>query len=128
MSFQLVNGYNNGVPIIETFETLAERDARIAVLSPTDSALIDRLRESEKAQLIGRDLVKDLYQTLKQQNLTQAQEGDIINRITPVLLAVSMGFLRGAREICNNTATGGSFTAGRKTFLLNSIDASIALL
>lgn len=118
--------YINGVPT--EFNTEAEHDAYIASHSITNATLIQNLFEAQKNEMVGKDLIRDLYQMLKQQNLTQAQEGDIINRITPVLLALIAGFVRGASPICSGIATGGSFTVGRKNALQNAIDAAILLL
>lgn len=77
---------------------------------------------------IGKQLVRELFQTLKAQDLTDAQEGDLLNRIYPVLGTLADGFIRGARVMCNAIPTGGQFTNGRKTYLLNKIDAAIAKL
>lgn len=79
-------------------------------------------------EMIGKELVRDLFQTLKAQNLTDAQEGDLLNRIYPVLGCLADGFIRGSRVMCNAIPTGGQFTAPRKTYLLNQIDAAIAKL
>lgn len=79
-------------------------------------------------EMIGKELVRDLFRTLKAQDLNDAQEGDLLTRIYPVLGTLSDGFIRGARVMCNAIPTGGQFTAGRKTYLLNKIDEAIATL
>lgn len=79
-------------------------------------------------EAIGKETVRDLFKTLKNQNLTQAEEGDILSRIYPVLGCLADGFIRGARVICNSTATGGQFTQARKTYLLGKIDEAISKL
>lgn len=113
---------------ITEYATLAEYEAAVAAISTTDIALISRLVEAERAERIGRDLLKDLYQTLKQQNLTQAQEADLMNRIFQVLTVIGLGFLRGARDMCNVLPVAGQLTTGRKNFLLAAIDAAIVEL
>lgn len=115
----------NGTTIIE-FETDAEHDAYVASISPTPD-LTDFIKNAEH-ELIGKQVIKDLYVALRQQNLTQAQEGDLLNRLTGVLMALGFGFIRGSRVIANNLTVAGSLTQGRKDFLLAKIDAAILLL
>jgi hypothetical protein len=79
-------------------------------------------------ETIGKQLVKDLFQTLQGQNLTNTEEADIISRVQITLTCLLTGFIRGARIVCNNTATGGSFTAARKTYMLGQIDAALLKL
>ena len=117
---------NNG--IITEYDSQAEHDAAVALLSQSDQGLIDRLIEANRAEVIGRDLLKDLYQTLKQQNLTQAQEADLMNRIFPTLTVIGFGFLRAARDMCNALTVAGQLTNARKNYLLNAIDAAIVQL
>lgn len=112
---------NNGV-IVE-YNSEDELKAAIALLSQNDDALLSRLSIYDQKILVGRDLIRTLAQTLQQQNLTQAEEADIVNRILSTLLALSLGFNSGARLLCNNTATGGAFTLPRKTFILQQIDS-----
>ena len=117
---------NNGI-IIE-FDSQAEHDAWVAAHSPNDEQLLAKIEANLRAEAVGKDLIRDLYRTLKDQNLTDAEEGDLLNRIYPILGTLGDGFIRGARVICNATPTGGQLTAGRKTFLLNVIDQAITQL
>ena len=109
------------------FVTEEKYRAFIALNFPNPSNLANYAK-FEEHEAIGKNLVRELFITLRGQNLTQAQEGDLLSRIYPVLGCLADGFIRGARVICNATATGGEFTAQRKTYLLNQIDAAIAKL
>ena len=77
-------------------------------------------------ELMGKLLIADLFKALKEQNISQADEGDIISRVQATLTALATGFVRGAKNIANNTATGGAFTVARKTYLLGQIDLTLA--
>lgn len=114
----------NGV--ITEFETAEEHDAFVAQHSPTPD-LTNYLKSFEHEE-IGKSVVKELYVTLRNQNLTQAQEGDLLNRIYPVLGTLSDGFIRGARVIANNIPVAGQYTQPRKDFLLAKIDEAITKL
>lgn len=88
----------------------------------------DFLLQNEIQEYYGKNLVRELFKELRNQNLTQANEADIVTRIQTTLTALATGFVKGARTIANNTATGGAFTAARKTYLLNQIDNVITQL
>lgn len=79
-------------------------------------------------ETIGKELVRELWRVLKNQDLDEAQEADLLNRIYPVLGCLADGFIRGARVMCNNTATGGAFTTARKNYLLTQINNAITKL
>lgn len=115
---------NNGN--ITEFDNDQEHNLAIQQISPTPD-LTDYIKSLEHEQL-GKQTVKDLYVTLSQQNLTQAQEGDLLNRIYPVLGTLSDGFIRGARVIANMIPVAGQYTQGRKDYLLARIDEAITKL
>lgn len=77
-------------------------------------------------QKVGRKLVDDILEDIEA--LSDANEADLINRITPVLNALLSGSIRGARVIANATATGGQLTAQRKADLLTRIDTALAII
>lgn len=121
---------NNGV--ITTYETRAEYDAAVAALSPTDKGFItDGVTIAAESHLCNGLIIAirlEFKKQLRLGNMTQTEVTDVFNRIQGTMVALLMGELRGARMICNQTATGGNFTAQRKTFLLNMIDEEIAKL
>lgn len=120
---------NNNV-VIE-FDTEAQLDAAINILCPPDPVVIARFDGMNKEQAICANLLNDLRFEFKkqvEQGMTVAEAADVFNRTQTTFLALRLGWLREGRVIANNTATGGSFTAPRKTFLLNTIDAYIAQL
>lgn len=84
--------------------------------------------KNEVHELIGKDVVRDLYRTLRAQSLTQAQEGDLLSRVFPVFAALGDGFINGARVMANNLTVAGQLTLPRKTYLLTKIDEAIAIL
>jgi hypothetical protein len=98
-----------------------------SIIKATDYAGSDFVK-NEVHELIGKHVVRDLYRTLRSQNLTQAQEGDILNRVFPVFCALGDGFIRGAREMANNLAVAGQLTAGRKNYLIAKIDEAIQMI
>ena len=99
----------------------------ITVIKAADYQASDFIK-NEIHELVGKDVVRDLYRALRAQNLTQAQEGDLLNRVFPVLAALGDGFINGARVICNNLTVAGQLTLARKNYLLGKIDEAIALL
>lgn len=114
----------NGTAI--EFNTIQEHDDYINSLSPTPD-LTTYIKDQQHEQL-GKSVIVDLYVALKGQNLTQAQEADIINRVAVVLVALGFGFIRGARDICNGLTVAGSLTLSRKNFILSEIDDAITKL
>lgn len=116
---------NSDGSVIE-FETETQLAAYVAGISPTPD-LTDYLKNAQH-EAIGKNLVRELYVTLRKQNLTQAEEGDLLGRIYPVLGCLADGFIRGARVICNSIPVAGQFTNGRKNYLLTQIDNAIAEL
>lgn len=115
---------NNGT--ITEFDTEAEHAAAVNTISPTPD-LTNHLKNLEHEQ-IGKNVVRQLYVSLRAQNLTQAQEGDLLNRVFPVLCALGDGFVRGARVMANNLTVAGQLTQVRKDFLVARIDEGILLL
>lgn len=121
----------NGKPIPQEFDTEEQASAARNLSSPTDPVVIARYDGINKEQLLCANLLNDLRLEFKkqvEQGMTITEAADVFNRVQTTMLALRLGWLREARVLANNTATGGSFTAGRKTFLLNSIDVSIAQL
>lgn len=108
------------------FETQAEHDAYVASNSPTPDLSV--FYRNERAEILGKAVVRDLFVTLQNQNLTQAEEGDLLNRVFPVFCALGDGFLRGARVIANNLSVAGQLTLARKNYLLARIDEAITAL
>jgi hypothetical protein len=117
---------NNGTQTVyNTRQEFLTALATAAVNPTPDPALLLR---NERAEQLGKDVVRDLFRTLQAQNLTQANEGDLLNRVFPVFCALGDGFLNGARVIANNLTVAGQLTNARKTYLLNAIDAAIIAL
>lgn len=77
---------------------------------------------------IGQNVVEDLLESMDAQNLTDAQEDDLINRIQLVLIMLSGGYIRGALTRATGLTVAGQLTNGRKNFLVNRITAAVALL
>lgn len=120
---------NNGV--ISEYDTNTELLAAVDIQSPNDPVILARYDGMNKEQSLCVTLLNDLRFEFKKQidgGMTITEAADVFNRIQTTFLALRLGWLRESRVLANNTATGGSFTAGRKTFLLNSIDAAIAQL
>lgn len=122
----------NNSGVIYEFDTLAEFDAYVASISPNDPAIVTASAQVNQEKQLSRDLADDLRLEFKKQinaaTLTVTQATDIFNRVQTTFLALGLGWLRESRMLANNTATGGSFTQGRKDFLLAQIDAAIAKL
>ncbi len=120
---------NNGV--ITVYNTIAEFEAAVALITPTTPAmiaLIARLVKAEKADRICKELLKDLNQTLQSQSISAADEDDLVTRINSVLMCLLGGFLNGALNKANGLTPGGALTTNRRTFLINAITAAIAEL
>lgn len=115
---------NNGT--ITEFDTEAELNAYIATISPTPN-MTDYIKNLEH-EALGKDVVRNLYRTLRAQNLSQADEGDLLNRVFPVFCALGDGFIRGARVIASNLTVAGQLTTNRKNYLIARIDEAIAFL
>lgn len=90
--------------------------------------LADPFLINQRHEMIGKTVVRDLIVVLRQQNLTQAQEGDLLQRIMPTLFALNDGFIQGARWMAGNLTVAGELTAGRKNYLIGEIDKAILLL
>lgn len=116
--------FHNGV--LTQFETIEEHDAFVASLSPTPD--LTDIRKNIEHEILGKNVVRALYVALRQEGLSQANEGDLLNRVFPVLCALGDGFVRGARVMANNLAVAGQLTTARKNFLLARIDEAILLL
>lgn len=117
----------NGTQWVE-YNTEGELQAAIDALCPPNRAIETIIQNQFIREQAGRELIRTLGQTLDAQNLTQAEEADIVTRISGVVVALSTGWLRGARVICNALTIGGALTNARKNYLLNQIDAVIAQL
>lgn len=111
---------------ITEFDSVEEHDNFVNQLSPTPD--LTSILKSLQHEQLGKEVVRDLYITLRQQNLTDAQEGDLIGRIYPVIGSLGDGFIRGARIIANNIAVAGQYTTARKNYLLGKIDEAILKL
>lgn len=90
--------------------------------------LADPFLLNQEREIIGKTVVRDLIITLRSQNLTEAQEGDLIQRIMPTLFALNDGFISGAKWMAGNLAVAGQLTAGRKTYLIGEIDKALLKL
>lgn len=109
----------------QEFETEAELQAAIPPRTLADISLEQRLYEAARAELAGKELLRDLYQSLKE-NFNDTQQADVINRTITVINLLAAGFIKPARTIANGLVTAGSLTVQVKTRLVNSIDAAIA--
>lgn len=116
----------NGTEWIE-FDTVQEFEDHLRSISGTAPDVTDYLKNQEH-EILGKEIVRELFVTLRQQNLTQAQEGDLIGRIYPVLNVLSHGFIRGARVLANNLSLAGQLTSGRKDYLIAKIDEALTKL
>lgn len=112
----------NGTDWIE-FETQAEHDAYVQSISPTPD--LTQIKNQIIREQKGRELANDLFVKLNEQNLTDAEEAQVINKISTVMVALIAGSLRGARIICNALTTDAVFNNARKNYLLNQIDKAI---
>ena len=116
---------NNNGTIIE-FDTQEEHDLWVSTHSPTPD--LTNLIKNFEHESLGKKVISDLYVALKGQNLTQAQEADILNRVAIVFVALGFGFIRGSRDIANGLSVGGNLTLARKNFILSEIDDAITKL
>lgn len=121
---------NNGV--VTDYNTPALHDAAVASLSPQNPNFLNNAVEYRKEKALSDGLLEQIRLAFKEEirsgTMTTAEATSIFVTINPVLDALDRGWLRESRMICNNTTASAPFTAGRKTFLLNLIDAAIALL
>lgn len=118
--------YININGVITEFNTESELITFINQVSPP-ADLSNSIKDLEH-EALGKKVISDLYVALKGQNLTQAQEADILNRVSVVLTALGFGFIRGARDIANGLTVAGSLTLARKNFILSEIDDAITKL
>jgi hypothetical protein len=81
-------------------------------------------REQNHATTVARDL----FVALKAQELSDTQTAFIITKILAVLMALTWGRLHAAKLLAEALTVEAPFTAARKTYLVNRIDAEIALL
>lgn len=77
---------------------------------------------------LGQELKRTIRSTIKGMNLTAAEKVDLMDRILAIWVLLDDGDLQGARFKANNTATGGSYTAGRRNGLVALIDQAITQL
>lgn len=77
---------------------------------------------------LGQDLKRTIRTSIKGMNLTAAEKVDLMDRILAVWVLLDDGDLQGARFKANNTATGGSYTIGRRNGLVALIDQAITQL
>ena len=115
---------DHGSTMIEDGDYIDEEKMRVYKRSEYSSSIIKNIIHEK----IGKDVVRDLYRILQSQNLTQAQEGDLITRIYPVLGSLGDGFIRASRVIASNTAVAGQYTQARKDYLISKIDEAITKL
>jgi len=97
----------------------------INIASGNSAKVVFAINQSKREQ-VGRELVNDLFKKLQEQNLTQAEEAQIVNKISTCMVALLAGSINGARVICNALTTDAVFTPQRKAYLLGKIDAAIA--
>lgn len=117
-----------GEGIIE-FETTAEMDAAVKLRSPEDPNVLFDSLELTKGEQLGPQVLEALYRRLKRQNnFDETQRADIFTRAIAVVVLLKWGLLREAAVQAANTPTGGSFTAGVRTILVNAINAAISQL
>lgn len=118
----------NGAQVIE-FDTREEFDTYISSITPPEDAVLTlSLQKSQEHEVLGKSVIRDLYVTLRAQNLTSAQEDDLLNRVFSVFCYLGFGFIRGARVRANGLTVAGQLTQVRKDYLLSKIDAAILLL
>ena len=118
----------DGVKWIE-FDSIEEYNTYMDTIDPnrnlpTDSDLIKNLEH----EFIGKEVIRGLYITLRKQNLTQAQDGDLLGRLNGVMMALGFGFIRGARVLAGNLTVGGQLTQARKDYITSKIDEAITKL
>lgn len=112
----------------QEFSSYDDYNQAIAAFGVLDDNSIQNIIKSLEHEQLGKNMIKDLYVTLRNQNLTQAQEGDLLSRINGVLMALGFGFIKGARTIANNLIVAGQLTQARKDYLIGKIDEAILLL
>lgn len=76
----------------------------------------------------SRTVIDDLLLRLKASALTMTEMDTLLTKIEGVLIFLLSGHLRVARFRANALATDVLYTAARKTWLLNRLDAEIAKL
>jgi hypothetical protein len=90
------------------------------------------LDNRDRSVLLAKTALDNIQNTLREQviagTLTAANSATLFAYCGDVMLALSIGWLRESRMICNNLTTTVQFTQARKDFMLNQIDAAIALL
>lgn len=97
-------------------------NGNVLILDPQEFAtLFEAMRDDNKGKLI----LENLYAQLKTANLTPTEKASLITKLSTVFLALVVGEINGARILANALTTDAVFTAGRKTFLLNQIDAQL---
>jgi hypothetical protein len=127
IGYWIIIGKNEDDVLIESGDYIIRDNNINEVVKLADYNLSSATKQYVRDK-IGRAVIEELFKTLIDQNLSQADEADITNRLLSTVVALMLGNLRGARTLANNTATGGALTAQRKTFVLNTIDAAILLL
>lgn len=81
-------------------------------------------------QSLGTEVLDNLNNALRTElsngTITLANAAALLNRIPAVMLYIELGWLEEARVLLNNMTTdANALTAGRKTYILNQIDAAI---
>lgn len=94
--------------------------------------VIRAAQAAQQAERIQEELARDVLATirraLRNMALTDAAKADLVNRILAVYVLLGDGDLHAAKYMAENTATGGAYTAGRRTQLVALIDQAITLL
>jgi hypothetical protein len=119
-----VNFYNGGSDLVSEGDYVSDEGNDIKIIKAADYNSDAALKQSIREK-IGKQIVIDLYATLESQGLSNAVESSIISTVLPVLVALGFGWIKVDRATCNNLLTTADFTAARKTFILNKIDAAL---
>lgn len=119
VGFTTLTGVSEALP---GFYIVKDNGNGFLILSPEQfNASYSPLRNENKGKLV----VDNLLAALASANLTQSEKASLVTKCSSVFIALTIGELQGSRFLANALTTDAVFTAARKTFLLNQIDAQL---
>lgn len=96
-------------------------------VTAADYQAISELNQSVKEKA-GADLMKTIFQALKDGAQSDADKHLIMKEVSYVLLGISMGKIQQARDLCAVIPVQAPFTNGVKNALLSMIDNTLSTL
>jgi hypothetical protein len=109
------------IPEHEEYFTVPVLDGFDSYFTQAELNGIEQFKEEKQ----GRTIIDDLLQALKDQVLSVNDTATLLNYVIPVIVICLSGNLRAARVIANNLGTTATYTAQRKTWLVNRIQQEI---